>query len=472
MTKRSTTSLWLSSAPQTDFPALTGSLKADVAIVGAGIAGITAAALIAEAGFSVIVVEGATVGSGVTGHTTGKVSSLQQTIFTKLEKSFGPDATKLYAAANDYGREVLAGLDAKHKLNCDWRVKANWTYATEAADSDQIQTEFDAASRAGLDVKLENPADLPFPTVGGLKLADQAEFNAAAFTIDLATKLVKSEKVQIFERSRVIALKQGGGVASVKTDVGRVTANHVILATHIPFADRGLFFARMTPQRSYCIACEVDGELPRDMYISAGSTTGSIRSAPNPNGGGDLLVVGGEGHRVGTSQPSERYAALEAFAREHFAVTSIPYRWSSQDNMTLDHAPYVGPLWLGSSHVLVATGFNKWGLANAGAAAVILRNLVESNDPPWGELYGSTRIHAKSAAVPFVTHNAETGWYFTKDQLTKIKNPRCTHLGCKLAWNGAERSWDCACHGSRFDEDGHVLQGPAVADLKNPPHVG
>jgi Rieske Fe-S protein len=276
-----------------------------------------------------------------------------------------------------------------------------------------------------------------------------------------------------------------------------------VIATHYPFLDRSLAFARVHPQRSYALLCRIAGVPPEGMFISADSPTRSIRGVPLD--GEELLLVGGEGHRTGTGgDTEERYSRLEAFAREHWDVRSIDYRWSAQDNTTVDQVPYVGPITPRADRVFMATGFAKWGMSGGTAAGLLLCDLLLGYDNPWAGLFDPNRLTLRASAVRLVKENAVAGLRFVGDKITKrgsrsieelqpgeadivrldgetvaaycddngvlsAVSPTCTHLGCQVSWNRAERSWDCPCHGSRFTPAGEVLQGPAVHRLERKP---
>jgi Rieske Fe-S protein len=339
---------------------------------------------------------------------------------------------------------------------------------------------------------------LSIPTAGAVRFVDQAEFHPVRFLADVAEAVARGGG-RIFEYTR--ALRVNDGIpCRVETGGATITADHVVVATHFPFADRGLFFARQHPERSYCIAARIEGPPPEGMFISAGSPTRSIRS--HPIGNEELLIVGGEGHKVGQGGPTApRYRALEDFATRHFPVTSIEYRWSSQDNMPVDGVPFIGRLAPFQKRLWVATGFMKWGLTNGTAAGMILTDLIGGRPNPWAELFDSTRFKPLASAKELVKENANVGVHFVGDHLGrpdvrsvdelapgqagivrrgagKVAAYReddgtlhavsavCTHLGCQVKWNEAERSWDCPCHGSRFDPTGRVIQGPAVKDLE------
>jgi Rieske Fe-S protein len=269
------------------------------------------------------------------------------------------------------------------------------------------------------------------------------------------------------------------------------------VATHMPFLDRGFYFARCHPERSYVVAVRTGGEPPQGMYLSTESPAHSIRSHPTPDG--ELLLVGGESHKTGQADEVERYERLEAWARERFDVRSVGYRWATQDNMPVDGVPFVGRLHPFTSHLWTATGFLKWGLTNGTAAAAILADQIAGRDNPWAATFDSSRLKPLAAAKEFVLENANVGLHYLVDYLkpadaspdelapgqgglvragvTKAAAYRdedgvlharsaiCTHLACNVHWNAAERTWDCPCHGSRFDVHGEVIQGPAVNPL-------
>jgi Rieske Fe-S protein len=273
-----------------------------------------------------------------------------------------------------------------------------------------------------------------------------------------------------------------------------------VVATHFPFPDRGLFFARVHAERSYCVAAPLTGPAPEGMFISASSPTRSVRF--HPAGERELVIVGGEGHKVGQGGPtSPRYEALEEFTREHFGAGEVAYRWSAQDNYSADGAPLVGRVTPRSRASYTATGYRKWGLAMAAAAAEILTDAIAGRENPWHDFFDSNRLTPFSSAPSLVKENANVGFHFFADRLTRRSadttddlapgegkivsrhgrqvalsrdesgvvhavSARCTHLGCIVAWNDAERTWDCPCHASRFAADGSVLQGPAVHPLE------
>jgi glycine/D-amino acid oxidase-like deaminating enzyme/nitrite reductase/ring-hydroxylating ferredoxin subunit len=497
-------SFWIDTGPpQPSFPRLDEDVGADVAIVGGGIVGITTALLLKEHGADVVLLEADRLGYGVSGHTTAKVSSQHGMIYSRLRSRFGRDGARTYAEANEVALRWIAERIEGDAIQCDFRRRASYAYVTSPSARSSAEDEAQAASEAGLPASLVDTTPLPYPVAAAVRFEDQAEFHVRKYLLALIDALAgPGGSCRIFERSRAVEVDADEDCV-VKTPGGRVTAGQVVVATHYPFLDRSLAFARVHPQRSYALLCRIAGVPPEGMFISAGSPTRSVRGVPLD--GEELLLVGGEGHRTGTGgDTEERYRRLEAFAREHWEVRSIDYRWSAQDNVTIDGLPYVGPLMPRAQRLFMATGFAKWGMTGGTAAALLLCDLLLGRDNPWAGLLDPNRLTLRASATRLVKENAVAGLRFVGDRITKrgwrsvddlehgeadivrldgatvaayrdddgalhAVSPTCTHLGCRVNWNSAERSWDCPCHGSRFTPAGEVLQGPAVHRLERKP---
>jgi glycine/D-amino acid oxidase-like deaminating enzyme/nitrite reductase/ring-hydroxylating ferredoxin subunit len=486
---------WLASAPTPGYAPLAGDRRTDVCVIGAGITGLTTALLLAEAGRSVIVLDMDEVGAGVTGYTTAKLSVLHGATYKDLRSRHSAETCRVYADANQGGLDLIARWVDERGIDCDFRRKADHTYAAEPDAVSDVERVAEAAQEAGLSAHLTGEADLPFDVHAAVRLDGMAEFHPRRYLLALAAALPEGS---VHERTRVVGVEDGAP-CRVHTDRGVVEADEVVVATHYPMLDRGLFFARLSPERSYALGVRVTGTPPQGMYISTGSTTRSLRSAPLD--GGELLIVGGEGHKTGQGgSTTERYERLEQFARRHFEVEDIPYRWAAQDCQPADGLPYVGAVSPVSKHLWTATGYRKWGLTNGTAAAMMLADRLLERDNPWASTFDANRFTPRASAATLVKENVNVGFHFFADRLAPpdagspeelepgqggivrvdgermaafrdddgtlhAVSPVCTHLGCHVKFNDAERTWDCPCHGSRFAVDGTVIEGPAVRDL-------
>jgi len=489
---------WLDDTPAGPTrPALNRDLDVDVCVIGGGITGLTSALLLSEAGQSVAVLEMDRLGAGVTGYTTAKVSALQSTVYDELQSKFGAEGARIYAEANSAAVGLVEKIAAEHAADCDFRRKPAYTYTRDAQQVPQLEKEVAAARQAGLDVQLVRETELPFPVEAAIRLDDQAEFHPRKYLLGIAATL-ESRGVQLFEKTMATAVREDDDACTVSVEGGRVRSRHVVVATHYPFLDRSLFFARLEPKRSYAIGVYADSSV-EGMYISTDQPTRSIRSHPTPLG--ELLIIGGESHPTGEEPDTERrYANLEKWAREHFSVRAIPFHWSAQDNMPADGMPYIGAYTPRSKRLWTGTGYRKWGMTNGTVAAVILTDAILGRENPWMSTFDPNRVKPLAAAKALVKENVKTGLHFFGDRLNRgdkggldslapgegglvnvdgekigafrredgtidAVDPVCTHLHCHLNFNDAERTWDCPCHGSRFGTTGEVIQGPAVKPL-------
>jgi glycine/D-amino acid oxidase-like deaminating enzyme/nitrite reductase/ring-hydroxylating ferredoxin subunit len=489
-------SLWIETTSETAYPHLVGPLEVDVAVVGAGIVGITAAFLLKQAGKSVALLDAKRIVHGATGYTTAKITAAHGIAYSTIGRRFGEEGARTYAAANQAGLDFIARTVEELEIQCELERKANYVYAESSDERPKIEGEVEAARRAGLAAELVEQTALPYPVECAFRLASQAQFHPRKYLLALA-KQVEGDGSRVLELTRVLDVK-GERPARVLTDRGPVQARDVVLATHLPILDRGLFFAKAHASRSYAVACRVEpAQDPQGMYINMGVATRSIRTARDEKS--LLLVLGGEGHRPGAEPDTEaRYGALEEFGRRHWQAETFPYRWSTQDYVPVDGIPYVGRLTRRAGHVYVATAFQKWGMTNGTAAAIILADLIQGRPNAWASLFEAKRLKPFASAKTFVKENASVASHFLRDRLDRgdpledlepgegalirlggrktaayrdesgdlhTLSPVCTHLGCHVAWNPAERSWDCPCHGSRFSGEGRLIEGPAARDL-------
>jgi glycine/D-amino acid oxidase-like deaminating enzyme len=493
-------SLW-DHEPHPSYDPLTERREADVVVVGAGLAGLTTAALLARSGATVLVLEGARIGAGTTGRTTAKISALQGTKYRTLEQAHNADVAGAYAAAQVAGLDLISARVAERSVDCRFERRPAATYTTAADQVATIEEEAAAATRAGLKATIDSTLDLPFAIAAAVTLPDQAQFDPTPYLYDLAAEVAGRPGCAIHEMTRVTKV---GGDGKVVTDRCQVTAGTVVVTTLLPIADRGGFFARAEPKRSYSLAVRVDGPLPQTMVISTDEPTRSLRSAWLDDE--QVVVLGGGGHVVGREQPTlPEYEKLAASAEDWFPGGSVVRRWSAHDYIPVDHLPMVGPLVPGRDRVLVATGFAKWGMTNATAAAMALADRVDGGDAhgsaAWRSLFDPARaslegaktfaqlnagvagrlLHDWVAPPPAQTENDLAVPSTRRQGLTPVGETHgegegrcavsrvCTHLGGIVTWNDAETSWDCPLHGSRFGRCGAVLEGPAVKDLSEMP---
>jgi glycine/D-amino acid oxidase-like deaminating enzyme/nitrite reductase/ring-hydroxylating ferredoxin subunit len=492
------TSPWLDTSSRATYRPLAGDTRTEVAVVGAGIAGLSTALLLAEAGRDVTVVEMDRIGAGATGYTTAKVSSQHGLIYAQLASKLGEEKARAYGQANEAALALIARWVEERSIECGWRRRPSFAYVLSDDERDGVEEEAEVAARLGLPARLADDTPLPYPVAAAVRFEDQAEFDAYLYVAALARAFVAAGGT-IAEQTRATGLSEGSP-QRLETDRGTLEADHVVVASHYPFLDRALVFPRAAAQRSYSIAVRIEGEAPEGMFISAEGPTRSIRAAPRDDG--ELLLVGGDGHKVGQDGPTaQRYANLEAFAREHWDVASVDYRWSTQDAVPADKVPLIGRLTPFSSGAWMATGFAKWGMTNGTAAAMVLADAIAGEESPWAELFDPSRLRPRASVPSLVKENANVGLHFVGDRLRQLRprslddlapgegaivrhedetvaayrdaggevtavSPTCTHLWCRVHFNDAERSWDCPCHGSRFAVDGTVIEGPAVDDLE------
>jgi glycine/D-amino acid oxidase-like deaminating enzyme/nitrite reductase/ring-hydroxylating ferredoxin subunit len=454
--------------------------------------------LLKEAGVRVALLDAGRVASGVTGYTTAKVTSLHGLIYADLAETFGDDAARTYGEANQAALERVARFVAERNIDCDFARRPAYTYTEDPEGVGDIEAEVTAAQRAGLPARFTTETDLPFEVQGAVCFDHQALFHPRKYCINLAAS-IPGEGSYVFESTRALDVEQDSA-CTVRTERGDIRADHVVMATLLPFLDRGGFFAKCHPSRSYALAVRVEEEATQGMYLSAGSPTRSVR--PHMSEDQTLLIISGEGHKTGQDQDTtRRYAALEDWTRSRYSVRSVDYRWSAQDYIPVDRIPYIGPLTRRSERLYVATGFKKWGMTNGTAAAMIISDAILGHQNPWASLFDANRVEVSASAKEFVKENLNVAKRFVGDRLKSLVvpsidelgpgegkvvraggevvaayrdddgvvhavSPICTHMGCHVTFNTAERSWDCPCHGSRFDYDGRVIQGPALKDLE------
>lgn len=427
--------IW-SSCRLPQFPTLDRDISTDVLIVGGGLAGLLCAWELKQSGIDCVLIEGDRICRGVTRNTTAKITSQHGMIYGKLVREFGVETAGIYYEAN---RQALKRYRAMAKeYPCDFKTIDNYIYSK--TDEDALVREMKALEQIGIAADLVELTELPFPTVGAIRFREQAQFHPLKFAAGIVGEL------EIYEHTPAREFGKGW----VRTDGGVIKAAAVIVATHFPIINKhGGYFLKMYQQRSYVLALKQAGKV-EGIYLDAAENGLSLRMH------GDRLLLGGGGHRTG--KKGGGWAYLESQSRKYFPDAEVVCRWATQDCMTLDGMPYIGRYSRGSENLYVATGFNKWGMTSSMVSAMILSEMVQGRDHPWTRVFDPSRTVLR----PQLAVNA----------LESIRNlltptvPRCPHLGCALRWNRQERSWDCPCHGSRFAENGELLDNPATGNMK------
>ncbi|TVY09256.1 FAD-dependent oxidoreductase [Paenibacillus cremeus] len=492
-------SYWRASSSFPEFPKLTGSIEADVAIVGAGISGITTAYLLSKQGLSVVLIEAGRILSGTSGHTTAKVTAQHDLIYDELISNFGVEQAALYYEANWEALSFIKQTVQEQQIACDFTEEDAYVYTSSDEYIAKLAAEFKAYQNLHIPGAFVKQTPLPFPTKAAIIMKNQARFNPIPYLLHLLEQAA-AHGVQIFENTTAISVEKGDRTAVVTSEGHTITCKHVVSCSHFPFIDGlSFYFARMHSERSYVLGVKTAQDYPGGMYLSAEDPKRSIRATTY--NGTKMVLIGGENHKTGQGICTiQHYEALKQFAREHFGLERICYRWSAQDLITADKLPFIGQTTADSPQILVATGYKKWGMTTGTAAALLLERLVLGKESRYRELFSPVRFHLDPSLKTMIVQNADVAKHLVAGKLellhhtpeelandegavVKVNGSRagayrdpqgtlhivdttCTHMGCEVEWNHGERTWDCPCHGSRFSYKGEVLEGPAKRPLK------
>ena len=429
-------SIWTENISLPQFKQLKGSRNTDVLIIGGGMAGILCAYFLKKAGVDYVLAEGGRICSGITKNTTAKVTSQHGLIYRKLVDKLGTERARMYLEANQDAVRKFARLG--RKIDCDYEVRPAFVFSHD--NRKKLEDEAEALQRIGFIPKVMDECELPFQTVGAVGFAEQGQFHPLKFVNGIVKGL------RIYENTFVKELKKDRAV----TETGEIQFQRLIFATHFPIDNKhGMYFLKMYQDRSYVIALE-GGPQMKGMYIDEAKGGMSFRNY------GDCLLLGGGGHRTG--EKGGNWEEIRNFARLYYPNLDERCYWAAQDCMTLYGIPYIGRYSRSMPGYYVATGFNKWGMSSSMAAATILTDLILERENPYAPVFYPSRNMIKPQL--FINGGKAVKNLFT------VSQKRCPHLGCALKWNRAERSWDCPCHGSRFDGFGKLLDNPANGGLR------
>ncbi|EKE19001.1 MAG: hypothetical protein ACD_9C00173G0002, partial [uncultured bacterium] len=479
-----------------EYPQLKKDILTDIAIVGGGMTGIMSAYFLRESGFNVTLIEAEKIFSHTSGNTTAKVTSLHEMKYTFLKNKFGMEKARIYADSNQWAIDEMEKIIQKENIDCDFQRVPAQIFATTDEGLEKIKEEFSSMRDLKIGAAFLGNEKLPFKTKGAIRIENQAIFHPAKFLNSIA-KLATKNNVEIFENSRVLEIEENR-IITLKTADATIKAKKVIMATNYPIFDKAKFYMKMNQRRSHAIAAKLNGELPKGMHMNIDGSMLTYRPYQNENGA--WAIIGGVDYVTGDFKNiNNPFEVLEKSARKLFDIKSVDFKWAAQDSMPIDQIPYIGKM-PNTDNVYVATGFGEWGMTTSLVSAKIIADLINEKENGWENLYSPARIEMKASLERIktqVTHvikgfashalraekidtsglspdqgriieqeGEKVAVYKDKTGDLKMLSTKCTHMGCLVNWNKTEKSWDCPCHGSRFDTDGKILNSPATKSLQ------
>lgn len=487
-------SYWVDSTPTTNFKKIDSNLSTDVCIIGGGITGVATAYMLKDSGLNVTILEASKIDMGVSANTTAKITSQHGLLYDYLIKSYGIDTAKKYLDSNEEAINLIKKIIEKENIDCDLKAQDAYIYTLNSNYIQKIKDETETVRRLGLDAKLVTETPLPFNVKAAICFPNQADFHPRKYILGLLPAL---NNINIFENSKVTNIKHKNGMYNIYVNNCIVTCKYLVLATHYPIKNfPGMYFLKMYQDKSYVVAVDTKTKLFNGMYLSAEEPTTSFRVANN------LLLVGGSGHKTGANNIDldKSYINLENYIKTLYPNSEIKYTWSTEDCVSLDKIPYIGEFSSIFNNMYVATGYKKWGITTSHVAARIISDKILGNENKYASIYSANRLHPIKNRKEFgniikqsiyslainkirkpkldyteIENNCGgiVNYKGTKIGLYKDSNgklyavkPYCAHLGCELSWNNLEKTWDCPCHGSRYDYTGKIITEPTTKNLE------
>lgn len=495
-------SYWIESTQNLEktYPKLSKDLEVDVCIIGAGLVGITSAYYLINSGLKTVILERDNICSHVSGHSTAKITSQHNLFYTYLINSFGKEYAKEYLNANQEAIENIKNIIKKENIDCDYAPQDNYVYAYTEKEVEQIKEEAENVKSLGFPCEFVETLPFPIKSYGAIKFPNQAQFNPRKYALALCDTITKNN-IDIYTNSTVEKIESStNDYYLIRTTENTVKAKYVILATHYPIINfPGFYFLKMYQSMSYVIAVDTKCDLPEGMYINSSIPSYSFRTTPYNNK--KILLVAGSNHKTGEKiNLDNAYKNLENKAKELYPESEVLYKWCTEDCISLDKIPYIGDFSSIMSNVYVATGFKKWGITFSNIASKIITDKILGKTNKYEEIFKATRLQPiknheelgnmikesmyslvlnklkdtpdtledikKEEGKIIEINNKKVGVYRDKNNKYFFIKPVCAHLGCELSFNSIEKTWDCPCHGSRYDYTGKIISEPAIHNLE------
>ncbi|MBR2240647.1 MAG: FAD-dependent oxidoreductase [Clostridia bacterium] len=495
-------SLWIENSEKTNYKKLEDNEKADICVIGGGITGAVTAYLLTKKGYDVVVLEKDKVCMGVTANSTAKLTSQHGLFYRYLENENGIEFARKYLESNEEGIKLAEQIIKEEKINCDYEKKDAYVFSTNESEKEKIMEELDTLNRIGYDAEFVENVNIPVEKItGAIKFKNQAQFNSRKYTLGLF-KILKKMGCRIYENSKVIDIENKGDFYKVSTESNYVRANKVVICTHYPIKNfPGMYFSKMYQDKSYAIAVDLNkNKIIDGMYIQSCNPVISFRTAKYEDR--ELLIIAGSGHRTGQADGKieDSYTNLENYIKSYYPNAEVKFKWTTEDCVTLDKVPYIGEFSNILPNIYVATGFKKWGMSTSHVAGMIISDMISENENKYADIYEATRLEPIKNIKEFGNMIKESTYSLLINKIKPAKDefdaiplgdggiieidgdkvgvykkengeiyavkPYCGHLGCLVTWNNLEKTWDCPCHGSRYDYKGNIITEPTVKGLE------
>ncbi len=493
-------SYWVKSTKNTNYTEISENMDTDVLIIGGGITGIVTAYMLSNSGLNICLGDADRMAMGVTANTTAKITSQHGLLYDYLLNSFGFETAKGYLDSNQEAIKTISDIIKKENIDCDFVSQDSYVYTCDKSNVTKIVDEVSAVTSLGLNAEYVTKTPLPFPIEAAIKFPVQAQFHPRKYLLSLLPILEKSG-VNIFENSKVVDIKHIKDKYEVYVNEYKITAKYLVMASHYPIKNfPGMYFIKMYQDSSYAVGVELENDVFDGMYISCDEPVTSFRNTMQDNGK-KLLIVGGSSHKTGATDVDieSSYKNIENYIKSIYPKAKIKYRWMTEDCVSLDKIPYIGEFSKFLPNMYVATGYKKWGMTTSHVAAKIISDKILGNENSYENIYTATRLEpiknskefgnilkqsAYSLAInkfsaPIISYEElendsggvvdykgkKLGIYKDKKGKMFAVVPYCKHLGCELSWNNLEKTWDCPCHGSRYDYMGKIITEPTTEDL-------